>query len=167
MNTSKPAIKRLVEKEWINWALELPVLFFYNMKRLEERELDEGLIQKSEVLQSFQLKGLNDFKVFNLLHLHDPLRVSNEVLLVCYQEKPFMVIQTINGGMQDEVVINQKVLRDIIKVHPAIGYPLSQEEIEVGYTGDVFSIVASSDHILAYDGEALYSADTRHFPTIE
>lgn len=167
MNTSKSAIKRLIDKEWINWSLELPVLVFYNMKRQEGKYLEQDLINKSEVLQSLLLKTVNDFEVFNVLHLHDPLRVSNEVNLICYQEKPFMVIQTINGGIQDEVVINKMLLNDIMKVHPATGHPLTRDEMIEGYTDDVFSVVASSDHILAYDGEALYSADTRHFPTIE
>ena len=166
LNKSKDALETLVEKDWMNYSLELPSVLYMYMRTLPAMPMRAELFETSEILEGLQAPNLSDFKISPLLHVEGNLRIQNDISLIVYKNQPFMVIQTVNGGVTGERLLNEGAYIEIGALHPPKpGSFIIPDRIRY-FMGDTFTVNASSDHILVFDGIALYSSATDDFPNI-
>lgn len=166
LNKSKQALIDLVEKGWLNYSVELPSVLFLYMQPASTALINQDLASRSEILQDLSIAEWSDFSASHLLHIDDELRVPNEVMLVCYRNQPFMVIQFINEGVINERIVNQDVYREVgTRFAPAPDSFTIEERIRF-FSDTEMSVSASSDHIIAFDGISLFSAFPNDFPEL-
>lgn len=167
LNKSKKSLLLLNKMNWMNYALELPSVVFLYMRPLPSLPLTIDLIDKSEILSELTNLNLADFEVLPLLHIADDLRVPNDISLVSYKGNPFMVIQTLNEGVTGERLLDKKTYAKIGLQSPPVPGSFTIEERIRYFTDDCFTVSASSDHILVFDGITLHSSYTDDFPLLE
>lgn len=167
LNKSRSSLESINNKDWMNYSLELASVLYLYMRTLPSLPMNPELFENSEILEG--LKDLNpaDFTISPLLHIEGTLRIQNDVSLILYKHQPFMVIQTVNGGVSNERLLSEEVYLELGALHPPKpGAFLIPDRIRY-FSGDTFTVTASSDHILVFDGIALYSSSTDDFPVLD
>lgn len=166
LNKSRSSLESINNKDWMNYSLELASVLYLYMKTLPSLPMNPELFQNSEILEGLSDLNPDDFTICPLLHIEGTLRIQNDVSLIAYKDQPFMVIQTVNGGVSGERLLVESVYLQLGFAHPPLpGEFLMPDRIRY-FSGDAFTVTASSDHILVFDGIALYSSSTDDFPVI-
>lgn len=159
-------IENLVKKEWIDYSLELPSVLYLYMKRNETLPLTQDVISQSEVLDGLNFSDLSSFTMTHLLHIDGTLRIPNEVLLISYAGSPFLVLQLMNHAASGECLISEETFQRVLSEVPPQAGELTAEERVTHFSHSHFTVNATSDHILAFDGIALISTETHDMPTM-